>query len=204
MPGYRINSPVLSADGERLYFLAAGRDSGGMDQNDQIWCVDRTAQGWSEPVCLPAEVNGVSKHFQFSVDGQGSIYFGGEGANLYMAERVADGYAAARRIEGPLNTEDAEVDPCISPSRDSLIFTRFSQAGVELLASFRSEMGLWSEPVSLSDVIGSGSGARFSPDGKYLFFQSERADSYRGRSVYWVEARILESLGMATAKGETN
>lgn len=194
MPGYRINSPVLSAEGERLYFLAAERDSGGVDQNDQIWYVDRTDQGWTEPVCLPEKVNGVSKHFQFSVDREGSIYFGGEGADLYVAERAGEGYVSARRIEGQFNTDDPEVDPCISPSRDTLIFTRFSRAGVELMASFRSDTGLWSEPISLSDALGSGSGARFSPDGKYLFFQSQREGSYPNRSVYWVEARILDPL----------
>ena len=87
MPGYRINSPVLSSDGKRLYFLAAEHDSAGIDQNDRIWYVDRTTQGWSDPVCLPKEVNGVPKHFQFSVDGNGSVYFGGENADLYVAGR---------------------------------------------------------------------------------------------------------------------
>ena len=87
-PGYRINSPVLSADGKKLYFLAAERGPGGIDRNDQIWCADRTVRGWSQPVCLPKEVNGVSKHFQFSVDADGNIYFGGGGADLYVARRA--------------------------------------------------------------------------------------------------------------------
>ena len=197
-PGYRINSPVLSADGTKLYFLAAERGPGGIDRNDQIWCADRTVRGWSQPVCLPKEVNGVSKHFQFSVDADGNIYFGGGGADLYVARRVGAGYAPAAPLEGPINTDDAEVDPCLSPSGDILVFTRFSRRGVELLASFRSEAGAWGEPVSLREALGGGtgdSGARFSPDGKYLFFQSQREGSAPDRSVYWVEAGVLSPLG---------
>jgi hypothetical protein len=36
--------------------------------------------------------------------------------------------------------------------------------------------------------------AMVSPDGKYLFFQSARRGSGASRGLYWVDARIIDSL----------
>jgi Tol biopolymer transport system component len=36
--------------------------------------------------------------------------------------------------------------------------------------------------------------ARVTPDGKYLFFMSDRPGSARERSIYWVDAKVIEEL----------
>jgi hypothetical protein len=36
--------------------------------------------------------------------------------------------------------------------------------------------------------------ARVTPDGKYIFFQSNRAESGASRGLYWVEAAVIEEL----------
>lgn len=87
--------------------------------------------------------------------------------------------------------------------------------------SFRGENGKWSEPVNLNDKLWKApfyDFPRISPDGKYLFFLSQRwwekkdyetpltyADLVErvnspenGRlDIYWVDAAILEKGGSA-------
>jgi len=204
LDNHRINSPVLSVDDQRLYFLAAEHGIGGHDENDRIWVAERTADGWAEPQCLGEAVNGTSKHFQFSVDAVGNVYFGGgKGGDVHVARRTTDGYHPARPVGAPIDSDDPDVDPCISPDGTCLIFTRFlsSPPGAFLFASFRQPSGDWTEPVMLNDVLDSqnnDSGARFSPDGRYFFFQSCRPGSEPNRSVYWVDAKILEPLNAAS------
>jgi len=201
LEGHRINSPVLSADDQRLYFLANKHNASGPEAEDRIWYTDRTPDGWSEPRCLGPAVNGTSKHFQFSVDSHGDIYFGGgsTGGDIHVARREGDTYRPAEMLVGSVNSEAPDMDPCLSPDAECLVLTRFlsSPPGAFLFASFRQPAGDWSDPVMLSEVLGThgnDSGARFSPDGRYLFFQSCRPGSEPNRSVFWVDARILDEI----------
>jgi Tol biopolymer transport system component len=73
----------------------------------------------------------------------------------------------------------------------------------QLLISFKGKDGSWSEPRNLSEKLkteGSDSMARVTPDGKYLFFQSNRSDSGVSRGLYWVDARVIEELRPAPSK----
>ena len=197
--GYRLNSPFFSHDGRRLYFLAASRGPDGMDRDDRIWVADRLENGWGEPRELDPRVNSVSKHFQFSLDREGNVFFGGDGADIYIAEWRDGAYLAPARLPAPVNGAAPEMSPQISPDGTLLLFDRFfdSPPWVRIMASFRRPGGEWSAPVDLSPYTrseGNDSGARLSPDGQYLFFQSAREGSDPNRSVYWMEAAFLDSL----------
>lgn len=197
--GYRLNSPFLSLDGNQLYFLAARRGPDGMDADDRIWVADRRGDGWGVPRELDAMVNSVKKHFQFSVDRNGSVYFGGQGADIYVSQRRDGQYGAPQRLSSPINTAAPETSPHISPDGSLLLFDRWFQEfpWVRIMASFRGPDGEWSATVDLSPYTkseGNDSGARLSPDGRYLFFQSVREGSDPNRSVYWMDAGFLEEL----------
>ncbi len=47
---------------------------------------------------------------------------------------------------------------------------------------------------------GNDSAPQVTPDGKYLFFQSNRADSGVSHGLYWVDASVLEALRPKAAK----
>ena len=198
--GYRLSSPFFSADGERLYFLAARHGAGGVDEGDEIWVVDRKGDGWGEPRDLDPVLHSVGdKHWQFSVAENGDVYFGGEGADLYVAEFRDGDYGEPVRLPDPIRTDAPETGPNIAPDGSFLLFDRWfdSSPYVRIMVSFRSEVGAWSEPVDLSPYTrseGNDSAARLSPDGKYLFFQSQRTGSDPNRSVYWMKADFIEGL----------
>lgn len=69
--------PAFSPDGNRLYFVSTRLPDGtGTGDDENIWYVERTSDGWSDPMMLPDAVNSLSLHWQFSIASNGDLYFG--------------------------------------------------------------------------------------------------------------------------------
>jgi ankyrin repeat protein len=208
-----LNSPYFSFDGQRLYFSAALAVSGAAGK-ENIWYVEKNAQGWSEPKLFDPVVNSVPMHWQFSMDRKGNVYTSTD--NIYCARFENGQYLAPEKLPPPINTKHAEqyregeVGPFISPEGDYLIFTRFIprvKFPIQLFISFRKKDGSWTEPKNLSEKLnseGNDSAAKLSPDGKYLFFQSVRQGSVPARSLYWVDAKIIDELRPKELTGMTH
>jgi ankyrin repeat protein len=193
-----INVPFFSHDGRRLYFMAGSHGEGGMVEKESIWFVEKNGRDWSEPHSFDPVVNSVPMHWQFSMDKKGDVYTSTD--NIYCARFENGRYAAPEKLPPPINKEhtvkfrEGEIGPFISPDGDYLIFTKFP---IGLYISFRKKDGRWTEPVSLSERLGNMGGdsmAKVTPDGRYIFFQSNRSGSTPNRSVYWVDAGCIEDL----------
>ena len=196
-PNGQDDVPFFSEDGQRMYFLSR-RPLPGESQNgsEKIWYVERAARGWSEPKPLDPNVNSVDKHWEFSLDRKGNVYFAGQGADsrglgdIYMS-RYADGkYEKPVNVGEPINTSGQETTPFIAPDGSYLLFSQ----QYDLCVSFRGEGEAWSKPVNLGPEVNSPS-VELCPivtaDGKYLFFLSQRG----GKShAYWVRADVIEKL----------
>jgi len=198
-----IDVPFFSPDGRRLYFMAVTSGAEEKVGNEEIWFVERTGGGWSEPRSFDPVVNSVPMHWQFSMDAHGHVYLSTDGG--VACARFENGrYRAPEKLPAPVNQPHTpeekyragEVGPFISPKGDYLIFTKFG-AGVGLWITFAQRDGGWGEPLNLSERLGgtgNDSAAQVTPDGKYLFFQSVRPGSAPSRSFYWVDTKVIESL----------
>ncbi len=207
--GYSIDAPFYSFDGDRLYFVSGLRDSTGMMNDERVWFIERRGQSWSEPALFDSVVNAKPLHWQISMDRKGNVYTGAghiccaqfENGAYHPLERLSSNINAVPDSAGPYA---GEVGPFISPDGDYLIFNRFSPPpawSVAFLISFRKNDGGWTDPIDLGERLGGGGMlARVSPDGKYLFFLSDRPGSARERSIYWVDAAIINDLRPADAK----
>ncbi|MBW1800044.1 MAG: ankyrin repeat domain-containing protein [Deltaproteobacteria bacterium] len=193
-----INVPFFSYDGRRLYFMAGSRKPDGMIGNESIWYVEKRRDGWSKPRAFDSNVNSIPMHWQFSMDKKGNVYTSTD--NIYCARFENGQYLAPEKLPAPINSvhtvkyRDGEIGPFISPEGDYLLYTKFP---VGLFISFRNGDGSWSAPYNLSerfDSKGFDSAAKLTPDGKYLFFQSVRSGSNPNRSLYWVDAGIIEEF----------
>lgn len=88
----------------------------------------------------------------------------------------------------PVNTDEGEGTPFISPDGSYLLFSR----QYDLYISYRKEDGGWTEPENLGEPINSPEielCPMVTPDGKYLFFLSQRGGESH---VWWVDAGFIK------------
>jgi Tol biopolymer transport system component len=147
-----------------------------------LWRVDRTKEGWSEPKHLSAVVNRNGSTFGPSVAANGDLYFtdmddGSKHSHLYYAAYKDGGYATPQ----PMPFTDprwSDVDEAVAPDEAFMVFcsnrppTPAQQ--LDLFIVFRKG-GNWGEPQHLPDSINHQGGiieARLSPDTRTLYFTS--------------------------------
>lgn len=183
---YADFDPFISPDGSKLFF-SSNRPGPGKTKNDfDIWVVEKTRSGWSEPANLGLPVNTETQEFYPSVSANGTIYFssnreGGKGSGDIYRSRLVDGkYSAPENLGDSINSKSFEGDPYIAPDESFLIFVSYNRPeGVgdgDLYISVNRD-GHWTAAKNLGSTINS-SALDFcpimSPDKKYFFFTSER------------------------------
>ena len=178
--------PFVSPDGSKLFWSSRrpveGQQPGGFD----IWMVERTANGWGNPKALGAPVNSDAPEYYPSVSSNGTLYFssvrpGGAGQLDIYRSRFVDGkYTDPESLGDSVNSKFTDGDPYIAPDESYLIFVSYGRPegrGDGDLYISRNVGGAWSKAQNLGPTINS-SALDFcpivSPNGKYLFFTSER------------------------------
>jgi len=199
---FNDSGAALSPDGEHLFFASdrpvPGKAAGTPGQPDvDLWVMDRVmdgaGNGWSEPRNLGAPVNTPALEQSPAVADDGTLYFassraGGKGSlDIYRSRFVAGRYSEPEPLT-EINTEAYEGQPALSPDGALLVFAAAGRpdnlAGGgypypkgDLYMSLRTATG-WSTPRILPPPINSKaseSSPSFSPDGKWLYFTSERS-----------------------------
>ncbi len=197
---YNDGGPVFSADARRLYFYSkrpSPREN--EPENLDIWFVEKTINGWSEPKNLGYPINTEKLEAMPSIAGDGSLYFvkshegvaGGMG--IYCAKYVDGQYQAPKALDPQINSVHHDWTPYIAPDQSYLLFSSNRPDGnrnFDLYVTFQKSNGNWTEPQSLGKEVNTEAEERFpgvSPDGKYLFFT-------RGSDIYWVSSLVIEQL----------
>jgi WD40-like Beta Propeller Repeat len=187
--------PAMAADGSHIIFISnrpivpGGQPIdgffGGQPQpggGGNLWRVDRTADGWSEPYRLPETVNVGTNVFAPSILRDGSLLFMRSDPTtgkfrIYRSQHGPDGYATAGPM--PFSTGAVtDVDPVADRDETFIIFGsgRPPAKDMDLFIVRRSGAG-WGTPQHLGPVInapGSDAEPRLSADEKQLYFSSER------------------------------
>jgi hypothetical protein len=208
--GYNCSEPFYSSDGNKLYYLFGkmGASGSGNAENETFYFVERKVEGWSEPKLLDTIFSSIKTHWQFSLDKNGNLYFGGSSPDkkgeIYFSKFENEKYLSPQRLPETINTVTGEFSPCISPDNSYLVFTRMLEQKngppqTNLFISFRGKDDQWKESQNLTVKIGSPaqspivmmSQARITPDSKYLFFCYFNG---KGHMVYWVSTKIIEEL----------
>ena len=183
------DNPFITSDGKKLFFTST-RSGSVSEGKENIWFVERTASGWSDPKPVSDEVNAMQLHWSISVSNDGTLYFGGSGAesfggtDIYFSRPVDGVYTKPENMGGVINSEGADHCPYIAPDGSYIIYSRFGPGG-GFLISFKDRSGNWLEPVKIHEHL-EGVCPSVSPDGRYFFFNSD--------GIYWMPARFTESL----------
>ena len=128
--------PFITPDGQRLYFSSIRPVNGTTRGDIDIWMVERTAQGWSDPVPLGPEVNTPDDELYPSASADGTIYFAsgpaapasGKHYDIYRARRAGNGFAK-REALGPGHKHHASARPIPGRRRRGSSTLRFRPTG---------------------------------------------------------------------------
>jgi len=190
--------PSVSPDGSKLFFVSRRpvEPNGPAKRDFDIWYVEKTSAGWGEPKRLESPVNGPAQEFSPSAAADGTLYFtstrqGGRGSfDVYRSRLMGGKYADPENLGEAVNGEAAELDVAVAPDQSFLVLTsagrpdettfhsefhRIYNQG-DLYVSFRKN-GAWTPARNLGPKVNTGSsesGPSLSPDGRYLFFVSDR------------------------------
>jgi Tol biopolymer transport system component len=211
---YRDGGPAFSPDGDRIYFYSRrplDERTDEMHDND-IWYVERTQDGWSQPINLGKPVNTPFVEATPCLAVNGNLYFTSNrnqyenptGNNDLFVSKFKDGvFDEPVSISDSINTSWArESFPYIAPDESYVIFSRDSRqfdnegnvtkGDRKLMISFRNEKGEWQNAVEMGPHFHNARFPSVSPDGKYLFFTKFTEGGHE--DFYWVDATVIKDL----------
>lgn len=190
-PKYMNFEPAIAPDGKRFFFMSdRPRFQGDEDRNQDIWVMDRIANGWNEPYNLGSPINSDDEEYFPSITSDGTIYFtrqsrADRSSAIYRSKLEQGVYAAPERLGPEVNAVRTQFNAFVAPDESYLITCLFghkdSQGSTDYFVSFRDSLDQWTGPINMGEKVNTASGVEFSPyvspDGKYFFFMSSRIDS---------------------------
>ena len=197
---YGYNDPFLSPDGKKLFFISdRALDGKGNKKDIDIWYIERTKSGWSEPVNAGRDINTDKNEYYISFTNKGTIYFASNGGttpendknfDIRSAAFVNGKFQPSKKLGPAINTDNYEGDVYISPDESYIIYCseRPNNNGKgDLYISFKDGNGEWMPSKHMDSV--STEAYEFCPfvtnDQKFLFFS-------RSGEIYWVSAKIID------------
>ncbi len=187
-----VGQPVFSPDGNTMHLGRRYKE--------------RTDTGWSEIKELEAPFKG-QLIMRLSSAANGTYYFdtyeeGSPDFPIRYSRLINGKYEEPRALSKAINTGVKNFNhPFIAPDESYLIWDAVREEGYgksDIYISFKQEDGSWGSAINLGDKINTEAweaSASVTPDGKYLFFNRNMgSDNYENVDVFWVDARIIETL----------
>jgi Tol biopolymer transport system component len=181
----------IARGGEDFYFISTRppQPDGEALAHTDVWKVRREGNDWSEPERIE-ELSSDGNEWYPTMTDSGVLYFGSErrkdnrgrpGTSDLWRSRLVEGRFTRPQNLGPaINTAGNDIEPYISPDETFMIFAssgRPDSLGVyDLYVTYYCD-GHWTDPQNLGEPINSSAwdfSPRISPDGRYLFFTSNR------------------------------
>lgn len=176
--------PFISPDGERLFFISNRlyKEGNYARKNFDIYYVDKINGIWNGKIKnMGSVINDARDQYYPSVSKNGNLYYStikDSSFDIYCSKYENGNYTTPQKLAGSLNTGTHEIDNCISPDEDFIIFSGYgrkdSKGSGDLYISFNIN-GSWSEAINLGETINTNSKEYcpiLSPDGSYLFYTS--------------------------------
>lgn len=214
-------------DGKRLFISSPRPLEGiGAAKDLDFWVLDKIEGGWSEPRHITGPLNSEFNEIDLTFSDSGNLYFHREGGpdhmDVFMSREVDGKFTKPEKIEIPGYQTFWEIAPMIAPDESYMVITTEGRPGptgsLDLYVSFKNVDGSWSVPQNLGDKVNSPESDKLSslsPDGKYMFWISDRAISEnwsdqkltleelqelnhapgnRRGDMYWVSTDVIEAL----------
>ncbi len=201
----------FAPDGETAYFVSTrpvGREAAARPDTE-IWRLHRAGNGWGSPEHV-RELSSDGFEWYPNLTAEGWLYFGSERASgnlgppgtsdLWRAQLREGRFSAPENLGTVLNTAGQDIEPWVSADGRMLLFASNgrpdTRGSYDLYVSHRCSEG-WSSPRNLGPEVNSPAwdfGPRPSPDGHFLFFTSNRAETDRPAPAALSYAEVLARL----------
>lgn len=196
-------APRLSADGSHLYFASIRPIPNSKRPHFRIWMTHKDGDLWTEPIPLPAPINQEdSDNVDPALTTSGDLYFAsnrndaGGHFHIYLSRADAEKFQEPQKLGPAINSDFNEASPAVSPDGKLLVFASTAapedpdrRRPEDLIAAgkpyprqdlYVSSLrdGQWTPARHLEHGINSFAEEvypSFTPDGKYLFWGSERS-----------------------------
>ena len=201
---------TVGPDDQTLYFTtlkSPDKTTHMFMEQANIWAVKLEMDGWTEPVMMGRSINTEGYYENYpSVTNDGTIYYmsrreiGAGRTDVWRSQNLDGVYGEAENLGDFANTEGSDIDPYVAPDESYLIVCQEKEGGFgtfDLYVYFQREDKSWTDAINLGEGVNSaGFEARpyVTPDGKYLFFTSNREESEGGEGIYWVDAKVIYQI----------
>ena len=183
----RVGRPFISPNGELMHL-------GKKYQK-------RTSNGWSKVQSLGSPYEEI-RIMRLTSSRKGTYVFDEatrEGNGLLRYSSLINGKRQEPKPLGKnINTGKWNAHPFIAPDESYILWDGERANGFggnDIYVSFKQSDGTWGEAINLGNKVNTKaeeSGAYVTPDGKYLFFNSN--SSATNRDIFWIDAKVIEML----------
>lgn len=202
---YRDTKPVVSAAGTEMVFASTRpieRLKPAQEFFLNLWISRKTSQGWSAPEPLPAFINTEWDEDFPVLAADGTLYFVSNRKGDHSTYRQFRSARGERGYEEPVEAgfpflRENEALSGLAPDHSFALFTSMDRAGLgsaDIYVSFRDPRDLWGPGINLGPEVNSPGVdwcGRVSPNGRFLYFSSDRNKS---RDIYRIHAKVIRAL----------
>ncbi len=194
----------FTPEGKRIYFNSKRPIPGTISLSPipNVWFVDKTNNGWSEPTFLGSPLNDYHPVY-YSFTSDSTMYFGTLfPREIYSVKMQNGNFTNIVCLPDAINSLRDVAHPAIAPDESYIIIDSYYEENNQIVGSmfisFKKDDGSWSQAISLKDALGASDTdiyamASVTPDGKYIFFEKYYPTSDKS-DLYWISATIIEDL----------
>ena len=201
---YSDHSPVISCDGNTLYFTSKRPNAINSQDDEKIYVSTKNKNGeWSSPSLLPHPINTKGNNesvVAISQDGNQLFFFRSGSTlqgNLFVTEKTENGsWGKPKQLSSDINSKYRESHVSLAPDGNSMYFTSDRPdgfGGLDIYVIKKLPNGKWSKPQLLPEEVNSPKDEEYPsvhPNGSILYFISKGHESVGGYDVYY--SRINE------------
>lgn len=187
--------PSLSLDGKELVFTRRIKNI-----NEDFYYSKSNESGWGAAKAMEGDVNTDDNEAaqNISQDGQWLVFTANNrrdsygGFDLYISYLTPNGWSEAYNLEGKVNSEQWDSQPCLSPDKRDLYFASRRAGGYggsDIYVSHMQPNGKWGEPENLGPDINSPADEQcpfIHADNQTLYFTSPYWPGYGDDDIFYV------------------
>ncbi len=196
---------ILGPKGKTIYF-SSKRAVPGSEQKSELkkmWKMELVNGEWQKPQFVDLQKNSDYGIGHPSITNDGSVYFYSNArdtkrdeADIFFSRFEKGKFGEVQNPGTCINTEANECDPFISPDEKYMLIATSDHpdclGDFDIFISFKKKDNSWSKAVNFGKEVNSDAREiypRISPDGKYIFFSSNRSGNW---DIYWLDSKAIE------------